>query len=103
MTNIEERIQQLPPITKENAGEILSELKNIMDMTRKEFANHFGIPESTLIQWISGRRSPSPYTLNFIKEIILKDEQIKQLEKDNTEISRLIINKIILSSASMEQ
>lgn len=49
--------------------EIIKKRKE-MKLSQAKFANKFGIPVGTYIQWESGRRKPPQYTINMILTIL---------------------------------
>ncbi|SFU66153.1 helix-turn-helix domain-containing protein [Butyrivibrio sp. INlla21] len=42
---------------------MIKELRNSTGMTQREFAEHYGIPMSTLRKWEQGESSPAPYVI----------------------------------------
>lgn len=52
--------------------QMVSEFKRLrldMNMTRKEFSENFGVPESTLLHWETDGLDPEGYTFKMIKVI----------------------------------
>ncbi len=44
-----------------DAAKIIKELRESVNMSRKEFSEHTGIPVRTLEDWEAGRRTPPEY------------------------------------------
>ena len=57
------------------ASKIICELRESINMSRKEFSEHTGIPIRTLEDWEAGRRTPPEYVPRLIA-YQLKYEQI---------------------------
>ena len=55
------------------------------NMTQKEFAEYFGIPQRTIEGWDSGRRKPPEYLIELIKYKIEKERlgMFKLMEMDH--------------------
>lgn len=57
------------------ASKIICELRESINMSRKEFSEHTGIPIRTLEDWEAGRRTPPEYVPRLIA-YQMKYEQI---------------------------
>lgn len=67
----------------ENAA-MIKELRRSVDMTRKEFSEHTGIPVRTLKDWEATRRTPPEYiprliAFQFKYEELLKEKHEQEL------------------------
>ena len=49
---------------------MIRELREMTNLTQKEFANMYGIPLSTLRKWEQGEASPAPYVLSLIAKTL---------------------------------
>jgi len=62
----------------------IKELRDSINMTRKEFSEHTGIPVRTLEDWEAARRTPPEYIPRLIAYQLKYEEMIKEkgLEKN---------------------
>lgn len=54
----------------------ISDLRNVTQMSQKEFAEHFGIPVGTLRNWEQGIASPPQYVISMIFTSMRRDKMI---------------------------
>lgn len=65
----------------ESAKKII-ELRESINMSRKEFSIHTGIPVRTLEDWEAGRRTPPEYVPRLIAYQLKYEELVQKLMKD---------------------
>lgn len=51
------------------------ELRKMTGLSQDKFANKYGIPSSTLRKWEQGARTPPPYVLRFLEEIVKRSSK----------------------------
>ena len=67
-----------------NTAEKIKELRESVNMTRKEFSEHTGIPVRTLEDWEAARRTPPEYIPRLIayqlkfEELVCKNKSISE-------------------------
>lgn len=68
-----------------DAAQKIRELREQTGLTRKDFAEHMGIPLRTVEDWEAGRRTPPEY-IPRLMEYQIKYEELKQelIEKGTT-------------------
>lgn len=54
----------------------ISELRNVIKMTQRQFAEHFGIPVGTLRNWEQGISNPPEYVFQMIFTAMRRDKMI---------------------------
>ena len=54
----------------------ISELRNILSMSQRQFSNRFGIPIGTLRNWEQGISKPSEYVFQMLYAMIRRDKMI---------------------------
>ena len=59
----------------------IKELRESVNMTRKEFSEHTGIPVRTLEDWEAARRTPPEYIPRLIAYQLKFEELIREMEK----------------------
>lgn len=57
----------------------IRELRESINMSRKEFSNHTGIPIRTLEDWEAGRRTPPEYVPRLISYQLKYEELIQRI------------------------
>ena len=57
----------------------IRELRESINMSRKEFSNHTGIPIRTLEDWEAGRRTPPEYIPRLISYQLKYEELIQRI------------------------
>ena len=65
-----------------DASEQIRTLRNQSGMTRKQFAEHLGIPLRTIEDWEYGKRTPPDYIPRLIGYALKYEELIKKMEAD---------------------
>lgn len=60
-------------------AKIIRELRECINLTRKEFSEHVGIPVRTLEDWESGRRTPPEYIPRLIAYQLKYEELIRKI------------------------
>ena len=55
----------------------ITELRNSVNMSRKEFSEHIGIPVRTLEDWEAGRRTPPEYIPRLISYQLKYEELLR--------------------------
>ena len=55
-------------------GKIITELRHKAGLTQKAAAEYLGIPKRTIENWEGGRRKPTEFVLNAVKEKLMKKE-----------------------------
>lgn len=58
----------------------IEKLRNLLNMTTKEFAEHFGIPYNTVRQWVKGERKCPEYVISMLQKLIECDTKGEQVE-----------------------
>lgn len=53
----------------ENKKITINQLRQLTDLTQKQFADYFGIPIRTIQGWECGRRKPPDYILKLLERI----------------------------------
>ncbi len=71
---------------------IIRELRESINMSRKEFSMHTGIPIRTLEDWEAGRRTPPEYVPRLIA-YRLKYEELVQKLSDVTVLDEHIVGE----------
>ena len=66
-----------------NIAITIKELRESVNMTRREFSEHIGIPVRTLEDWEAARRTPSEYIPKLIAYQLKYEELMKEKEKEN--------------------
>lgn len=56
----------------------IKKLRESTHMSQAQFANYFGIPESTLKKWEQGTRKPPEYVVSMTKQILEYENKIPQ-------------------------
>ena len=56
----------------------IRELRDHTKMTQQAFADHFGIPVSTLRKWEQGESSPPDYVIRLITKALPQNDQVLQ-------------------------
>ena len=64
-----------------DTASIIKELRESINMTRKEFSEHTGIPVRTLEDWEAARRTPPEYIPRLISYQLKYEELVKE-ERD---------------------
>ena len=59
----------------------IKELRESVNMTRKEFSEHTGIPVRTLEDWEAARRTPPEYIPRLIAYQLKFEELVREKEK----------------------
>ena len=65
-----------------NTAEKIKELRESINMTRKEFSTHTGIPVRTLEDWEASRRTPPEYIPGLIEYQIKYEALVKDFEEN---------------------
>ena len=60
----------------------IKELRESVNMTRKEFSEHTGIPVRTLEDWEAARRTPPEYIPRLIAYQLKFEELVREKEKE---------------------
>ena len=66
-----------------DAAKTIKELRESIGMSRKEFAEHTGIPVRTLEDWEAARRTPPEYIPRLIAYQLKYEELMKEKEGKN--------------------
>ena len=66
-----------------NIAITIKELRESVNMTRREFSEHIGIPVRALEDWEAARRTPSEYIPNLVAYQLKYEELMKEKEKEN--------------------
>lgn len=66
-----------------NIAITIKELRESVNMTRREFSEYIGIPVRTLEDWEAARRTPSEYIPKLIAYQLKYEELMKEKEKEN--------------------
>ena len=66
-----------------NIAITIKELRESVNMTRREFSEQIGIPVRTLEDWEAARRTPSEYIPKLIAYQLKYEELMKEKEKEN--------------------
>ena len=66
-----------------NIAITIKELRESVNMTRREFSENIGIPVRTLEDWEAARRTPSEYIPKLIAYQLKYEELMKEKEKEN--------------------
>lgn len=66
-----------------NIAITIKELRESVNMTRREFSEHIGIPVRTLEDWEAARRTPPEYIPKLIAYQLKYEELMKEKEKEN--------------------
>lgn len=69
-------------MTMNNINQQIIDLRKETELTRKAFAEHFGIPLRTIDDWEAGRRTPPEYVPRLIKYQI----EYEKLVNNNAEV-----------------
>ena len=73
-----------------DSAKIIKELRESINLSRKEFSEHIGIPVRTLEDWEAGRRTPPEYIPRLITyqlkyEELLRKVSVQGMEDNNIE------------------
>ena len=60
-----------------DVSKYIKELRESVNMTRKEFSEHTGIPVRTLEDWEAGRRTPPEYIPRLISDQLKYEELLR--------------------------
>ena len=66
-----------------DASKMIHELRESVNMSRREFSEHIGIPIRTLEDWEAGRRTPPEY----VPRLIAYQLKYEQIANRNHEVS----------------
>ena len=66
----------------------IKELRAMLDMSQKQFANWYRIPIKSLQNWETGRREPPAYVMILLVRAVLEDK----LESDMIETAKLYLD-----------
>ena len=61
------------------------ELRELVNMSRKEFAQCYGIPYSTLTDWELGKKQMPDYVLRLLEYKVRMDASSQKKEEDENE------------------
>lgn len=70
------------------SGRKIRELRESINMSRKEFSNHIGIPIRTLEDWEAGRRTPPEYVPRLISYQLKYEELIQRINTSTDDKNR---------------
>lgn len=75
----------------------IKELRELTNLTQKEFAKRYHIPKRTLENWEGGQRSPSETILYLLERAVKEDYKMMKIEKrkesDHITFDRVYDNK----------
>lgn len=78
-------------------AEELKHMRELYDMKRSEFCEHFGIPLRSLQHWEIGDRKPAPFLIFLIRKVYDLEQEnkylqecIDTLDRQNDELKSLI-------------
>lgn len=66
-------------IEEKTAGDSMKEIRKSVNMTQREFSQHFGIPIRTLQNWENGVNVPPEYTVNMIRRLLMYEKLLLEL------------------------
>ena len=66
-----------------DSANIIRELRKSINLTRKEFSEHVGIPIRTLEDWEAGRRKPPEYIPRLIAYQLKYEELLRKVSIQN--------------------
>ncbi len=64
------------------SAKIIRELRDSVNMNRKEFSEHVGIPVRTLEDWEAGRRTPPEYVPRLSAYQLKYEELLQKIQPD---------------------
>lgn len=67
-----------------DTAKVIRELRESVNMNRKEFSEHTGIPVRTLEDWEAGRRTPPEYIPRLIAYQIKYEDLCQQIGKSDS-------------------
>lgn len=53
----------------------VKEMRDLLGMSQKAFAEMYKIPKRTIEEWESGRRNPAPYILELLEYKVIRDKE----------------------------
>ena len=66
-------------------AKMIRELRESINMSRREFSSHTGIPVRTLEDWEAGRRTPPEYVPRLIAYQLKYEELVQRIAVDTDE------------------
>ena len=66
-----------------DSAKVIKELRESINLSRKEFSEHVGIPVRTLEDWEAGRRTPPEYVPRLIAYQLKYEELLRKLSEQN--------------------
>ena len=63
------------------SAKFIRELRDSVEMSRKEFSEHVGIPVRTLEDWEAGRRTPPEYVPRLISYQLKYEELLRKVSE----------------------
>ena len=72
-----------------DSAKIIKELRESINLSRKAFSEHIGIPVRTLEDWEAGRRTPPEYLPRLIAYQLKYEELIRKVSAQGTDGNNL--------------
>lgn len=76
----------------------IKELRELTNLTQKEFAKRYHIPKRTLENWEGGQRSPSETILYLLERVVMEDYNMKYVVVDDCITRRATIYEEVFST-----